>query len=44
MRRAVRVAARRFRVGYYRILYQLLDNELVIVAVAIGHRKDIHES
>lgn len=33
----------RFRVGDYRVLCQLLDQELVIVAVTIGHRKDVYE-
>ena len=33
----------RYRVGDYRILCQILDAELVIVAVAIGHRKEVYE-
>ncbi len=33
----------RFRVGDYRVLCQILDQELVIVAVTIGHRKDVYE-
>jgi mRNA interferase RelE/StbE len=32
----------RYRVGDYRILCQILDESLVIVAVMIGHRKDIY--
>lgn len=31
----------RYRVGDYRILCQILDPELVIVAVTIRHRKDV---
>ena len=34
----------RYRVGDYRILCQLLDSELVIVAVTIGHRKDVYKT
>ena len=33
----------RYRVGDYRILCQILDAELVILAVTIGHRKDVYE-
>lgn len=32
----------RYRVGDYRILCQILDTELVIVAVTIRHRKDVY--
>ena len=32
----------RYRVGDYRILCQILDAELVILAVTIGHRKDVY--
>jgi mRNA interferase RelE/StbE len=32
----------RIRVGDYRIIYEILDNELLISVVAIGHRKDIY--
>ena len=34
----------RYRVGDYRILCQLLEGELVIVAVTIGHRKDVYNA
>ncbi|MCK4541063.1 MAG: type II toxin-antitoxin system RelE/ParE family toxin [Spirochaetales bacterium] len=30
----------RYRVGDYRLLCQILDSDLVIVAVTIGHRKN----
>jgi mRNA interferase RelE/StbE len=33
----------RYRVGDYRILCRLLDTELVILTVTIGHRKDVYE-
>lgn len=32
----------RYRVGDYRILCQIEDNRLVVLVVAIGHRKDIY--
>ena len=32
----------RYRVGDYRILCEILDAELVIVAVTIRHRKDVY--
>ena len=30
-----------FRVGDYRVIYEILEKELIIV-VKIGHRKDVH--
>ena len=33
---------RRIRVGQYRIVYEIQDNELVVLVVAIGHRRDIY--
>ena len=32
----------RYRVGDYRILCQILDDELIITAVTIGHRKNVY--
>lgn len=32
----------RFRVGKYRILYEIRDNLLTIVVVKAGHRKDVY--
>ena len=32
----------RYRVGDYRILCQIEDNRLVVLVVAVGHRKDIY--
>jgi mRNA interferase RelE/StbE len=32
----------RIRVGDYRIIYQIRDSELLILVVAIGHRRDIY--
>ena len=33
----------RYRVGDYRIICQIIDNELTIIAVEIGHRKEIYK-
>ncbi len=33
----------RYRVGDYRILCLINDDELIVLAVAVGHRKDIYE-
>jgi mRNA interferase RelE/StbE len=33
----------RYRVGDYRILSQIKDNELLVLVVAVGHRKDVYE-
>jgi mRNA interferase RelE/StbE len=32
----------RYRQGRYRIIYEIRDNELLIVVVKVGHRKDVH--
>ena len=33
----------RYRVGDYRILCQIKDQELLVLVVAVGHRKDVYE-
>lgn len=33
----------RYRVGDYRILCQIKDGELLVLVVAVGHRKDVYE-
>lgn len=33
----------RYRVGDYRILSKIIDDELIILVIDIGHRKDIYE-
>ncbi len=33
----------RYRVGQYRILVELLDKELIIVIISIGHRRDVYK-
>jgi mRNA interferase RelE/StbE len=32
----------RVRVGVYRILYEIRDEELVIVIVKVGHQRDVY--
>jgi len=31
------------RVGDYRAIYQIKDNELIVVIIKIGHRKNVYE-
>ena len=31
------------RVGNYHIIYEIIDNELIVDVVAEGHRKDIYD-
>ena len=33
----------RIRVGYYRVIYEIIDDILLIDVVDLGHRKDIYE-
>ncbi|CAF3647514.1 unnamed protein product [Rotaria socialis] len=33
----------RVRVGSYRIIYEIIDNELIVDVIAVGHRKDIYD-
>ncbi|MFA5471247.1 MAG: type II toxin-antitoxin system RelE/ParE family toxin [Acholeplasmataceae bacterium] len=33
----------RYRVGNYRILANIIDDELIILVIEIGHRKDIYK-
>ncbi len=33
----------RYRVGDYRIIAEILDNEVIILVVAIGHRREIYD-
>ena len=32
-----------FRVGDYRVIYQILEKELTIVVIKISHRKDVYK-
>ena len=33
----------RYRIGDYRLICEIQDNELVILALTIGHRRDVYE-
>jgi len=33
----------RIRVGNYRIIYDIIDKELIVDVITLGHRKDIYE-
>jgi mRNA interferase RelE/StbE len=33
----------RYRIGDYRLLCQILDDKILILVVAIGHRKEIYK-
>ena len=33
----------RYRQGQYRIIYEIRDQELVIIAAKVGRRKDVHK-
>ena len=32
----------RIRVGNYRVIYEVHDNQLLVLVVEIGHRKDVY--
>lgn len=34
----------RYRVGDYRILCEIRDDELIVLAIEIGHRRDIYDA
>ncbi|WXT99616.1 MAG: hypothetical protein Ctma_0320 [Catillopecten margaritatus gill symbiont] len=34
--------AYRIRIGSYRVIYEINDNELIILVISIGHRKNIY--
>jgi len=33
----------RYRIGSYRIICEIQDDKLIIIAVAVGHRKEIYK-
>ena len=33
----------RYRVGSYRVICRIVDNELIVLVLAVGHRKTIYE-
>ena len=34
----------RYRIGDYRLICEIQDNELVILALSVGHRREVYES
>lgn len=34
----------RYRIGDYRLICQIEDEELVILALTVGHRRDVYEN
>jgi mRNA interferase RelE/StbE len=32
----------RIRVGDYRVVYEILDAELVVIVIKVGHRRDVY--
>lgn len=35
--------AYRIRVGNYRIIYDIIDKELIVDVITLGHRKEVYE-
>lgn len=33
----------RYRIGDYRLICEIIDNELIILALSIGHRKEVYK-
>jgi len=33
----------RVRIGKYRIIYEVIDNELVVLIIILGHRSNVYE-
>ena len=38
-----RIGLWRYRVGDYRLICKIEDNQLVVLVLAVGHRKEIYE-
>lgn len=34
----------RYRISDYRVIYEILDDEIVLLVIKIKHRKDVYES
>ena len=34
----------RYRIGDYRILCEIQDNELIILALTVGHRREVYDN
>ena len=35
---------RRLRVGSFRIVYEVIDDRLVVLGIRVGHRRDVYRS
>jgi len=35
---------RRLRIGSYRIIYEVIDDQLVVLGVRVAHRRDVYRS
>ena len=35
--------AYRFRVGDYRVIYEIYDSKIIVTVISVGHRKDIYK-
>lgn len=35
-------AIERYRIGNYRVIVQIVDDELVVATLEVGHRRDIY--
>ena len=33
----------RYRIGDYRVIYQIFKDELIVAVVRVGHRRDVYE-
>lgn len=33
---------RRVRVGAYRVIYEIRENELIVLVIAVGHRREVY--
>lgn len=41
--RANRSGQWQYRIGNYRLLCQMQDDKLIILALSVGHRREVHE-
>ncbi len=43
IKRLIGVAGYRFRVGDYRVIFEKIEDKLIIFVIEIGHRKNIYD-
>jgi len=41
--RKISHSAWRIRIGFYRVIYEIQDDKLIIMVVHIGHRKEVYK-